>query len=122
MKIISFAALSVIGTASFIASGAHALPCAERYSNYRKILISERYQPLDCLNKEITDDLFKEICRGTISKGIGHTDWVNRDYNTIRMSVTALTDGDHCVVPDYTWSGGTTRLQKILKKIEEGSY
>ena len=122
MKIISFAALSVIGTASFIASGAHALPCAERYSNYRKILISERYQPLDCLNKEITDDLFKEICRGTISKGIGHTDWVNRDYNTIRMSVTALTDGDHCVVPDYTWSGGTTRLQKILKKLEEGSY
>ena len=61
MKIISFTALSVIGIASFIASGAHALPSAERYSNYRKILISERYQPLDCLNKKITNDLFKEI-------------------------------------------------------------
>ena len=120
MKKIIFAAISVIGMAS-IASGAYALPCAERYSSYRQRLINERYQPLDCLNKDITDDLFKEICKGTIGKGIGHTDWVNRDYNTIRMSVTALTDGDHCVVPDYTWSGGTTRLQKILKKLEEQS-
>ena len=117
---ILISALIGLGVSS---SSAFALPCAERYSSYREKLINEKYQPLECVKQSFSDELFNEICKNIVGEGVGFADWVNSDYNQIRISVITLIDNEHCVIPDFEWKtvkeNRTTRLQKILDKLDE---
>ena len=121
MKNIFITSLFGLGIAS--GGNAFALPCAQSYGNYRETLISQKYQLLPCSNENAQDKKYPEICREVIGRGVGYLDLVNPDYNSMRVFVNHIDKKDHCITANYVWitekENRTTRLQKILEKLDE---
>jgi len=86
-----------------IASGANALdvPCADNYSSYREKLIERNWSPYPCFVTGRVDENFKEVCKGTIRKVIGHAEWQDNKGSQMMMPVHHLAKGGYCVEPSY---------------------
>ena len=99
MKIITLTSVALLG----IASGADALdvPCADNYSSYRQKLIERNWSPYPCLSKELTDEKYMEVCKGTIRKVVGHSEWQDNKGSQMMMPVHHLAKGGYCVEPSY---------------------
>ena len=99
MKIITLTSFALLG----IASGADALdvPCADNYSSYRQKLIERNWSPYPCLSKELTDEKYMEVCKGTIRKVVGHSEWQDNKGSQMMMPVHHLAKGGYCVEPSY---------------------
>lgn len=93
----------------------NALPLAEGNSSKEKKLTNKRYQTLNSLNKETNDEHYWRFARRVLVK-VSSAIMGKLGPQEKKIHVKELTNSNYAVIPDYTCSVDTTRLQRNENK------